>query len=210
MVVSYPIPPYSNVPIEPQYYQPSAFDISGIVLGATTIVTTAVNHNYVIGQEVRLLIPAPYGSIQLNGVSGFVIAIPAANQVQININSTQASAFDDDPFSATISGATNAEQCVLTVSEPVWGPSVFISGVGGMTQLNGTTAFILFQTATTITLAVNSIAFSVYTSGGTVSTYPPFQQVAQIIAIGDINSGQININAMLETTYIPGSFINIG
>ena len=56
-VISYPTPPYQNPPIEPQFYQPSAFVISAITLGPQTTITTTVNNNYVIGQLCRLIIP---------------------------------------------------------------------------------------------------------------------------------------------------------
>lgn len=92
-VISYPIPLYSNVPIQPQFYRPSRFVISGVVLGNSTTVTTSVNHNYVIGQHVRLLIPVGYGCTQLNDKDGYVDSIPAPNQVVVTINSLQANAF---------------------------------------------------------------------------------------------------------------------
>lgn len=92
-----PIAPESNPPINPQYYQPSVFSISAITLGQTTTVTTSVDHNYVIGQAVKLLIPPSYGSFQLNGQTGNVIAIPAANQVTVTINSTKSNAFAIGP-----------------------------------------------------------------------------------------------------------------
>lgn len=84
-VISYPIPPYANVPIQAQFYQPSRFEISNVALGATTTVTTSVDHNYVIGQQVRLLIPATFGCIQLNGKTGFVLSIPSATEVELDI-----------------------------------------------------------------------------------------------------------------------------
>jgi hypothetical protein len=131
-----PYAPYNNVPIEPQYFQPSRFVISAITLGKTTTVTTSVNHNYVVGQEVRLLIPSYYGSFQLNEQTGLVTSIPAVNQVVLNINSIGSNAF---------------------IPSPSYGPT------------------------------------------------PP-----QIIAIGEINSGQINSSGRVNNiTYIPGSFINI-
>ena len=58
-VVSNPTPPYSNPPINPQYFQPNAFVISNISFGQSTTVTTVLNNNFVIGQEIRLLIPPP-------------------------------------------------------------------------------------------------------------------------------------------------------
>jgi|SRR5271170_6261154 len=89
-----PIPPYNNPPIEPQNFQPSVFNITTISLGITTTVTTSVNHNYVIGQEVRLLIPSIYGPQVLNEQTGFVLQIPALNEVVLNINSQNVTAFN--------------------------------------------------------------------------------------------------------------------
>ncbi len=92
-LMSGPIAPESNPPIEPQYYQPSVFTISALTLGQSTTVTTAIDHNYVVGQIVRLLIPQPYGSYQLNESEGTVTSIPAANQVVTNINSLNVNTF---------------------------------------------------------------------------------------------------------------------
>lgn len=88
-VISYPIPPYSNVPIESNFYQPSQFFISTVTIGQNTIITATRNMNYVIGQLVRLLIPSSFGCIELNKRQGYVIGIPALNQVEINIDSSQ-------------------------------------------------------------------------------------------------------------------------
>jgi len=80
-----PTPPYSNPPIEPQYYQPSQFFISNITLGVNTTITTTKNMNYVIGQQIRLIIPPSFGTRQLNEQTGYVIAIPQSNQVVVDI-----------------------------------------------------------------------------------------------------------------------------
>lgn len=97
-IIGGPIAPYSNLPIAPQYFMPSQFDITAITFGVTTTVTMAnstnnVAPNYVIGQEVRLTIPPKFGSRQLNGQSGFVISLPSATQVEVAINS-----IGTDPF----------------------------------------------------------------------------------------------------------------
>lgn len=99
-VVSFPIPLYSNVPIMPQFFQPSRFVISDITLGVTTIITTTENINYVVGQEIRLLIPSTFGTIELNGQTGFVFSLPASNQVEVNINSINFNEFinSSDPL----------------------------------------------------------------------------------------------------------------
>lgn len=87
-VISFPIPPYQNTPIQSQFYQPSRFVISAITLGPTTTITTSVNHNYVISQQIRLLIPAPFGASQLNEAQGYVISVPNPNQVVVSIDSS--------------------------------------------------------------------------------------------------------------------------
>jgi len=133
-VISYPIPIYQNLPIEPQFYQPRMFFISDIALGQTTTITTTVDHDYVIGQECRLIIPPTFGTRELNNQTGFVIAIPASNQVTLDINSQ--------------------------------GFNTFISS--------------------------------------SATTQP------QILAIGDVNTGEINTQGRInQITYINGSFINI-
>jgi hypothetical protein len=94
-----PIAPENNPPINPQFYSPSRFNISAIGLGTTTTVTTTVNHNYVTGQLVRLVIPQMYGAFQLNERSGYVISVPAANQVVLSTNSTMVDLFTANPTS---------------------------------------------------------------------------------------------------------------
>ena len=92
-----PIAPESNPPVDPQYYLPSRFVISAITLGHTTTITTSINHNYVVGQQIRLLVPVFYGSYQLNEQIGYVTSIPAANQVVTTVDSTNANAFISSP-----------------------------------------------------------------------------------------------------------------
>lgn len=135
MVISYPIPPYQNVPIHTEYYKPKKFFISDITLGVQTLIETSIDMDYEIGQQIRLIIPPEFGCRQLNQAFGYVIEIPSSNEVLVDIDSSQ----NVDPY----------------------------------------------------------IAASATTS-------------AQILAIGDINSGATNAQgAINQITYIPGSFINI-
>jgi hypothetical protein len=83
-----PTPPYNNPPIQPQFYAPSMFFIEDVTLGKTTLVTTTEDNNYVIGQLVRLLIPNTFGCTQLNESKGFVLSLPASDQVEIGIDSS--------------------------------------------------------------------------------------------------------------------------
>lgn len=210
-VISYPIPAYSNVPIEPQFYQPRRFVISDISLGATTTVTTETDHDYVVGQLVKLLIPKLYGAQQLNDVVGYVISVPNDDEVVINYNSIGFNSFITNPITATITGATRNSPCVLTANNYFRpGQYIRITGVAGMTELNNNNYFILSSNATTITIQENSISFSNYTSGGTATLLNYVTTEPEIISVGDINQGVTNTTGRTDTgTYIPGSFINI-
>lgn len=102
-VVSVPTPAYSNPPIEPQLYKPRSYFISTISLGQTTTVTSTTAHDYVIGQQVRLLIPSSNGCIQLNNQVGYVLSIPSTTQVEVSIYS-----LGGTPFAAS-SAATQPQ-----------------------------------------------------------------------------------------------------
>lgn len=106
-VISYPIPPYQNVPIHAEYYQPSRFVISAITRGTTTTITTTVAMNYVIGQLVRLIIPPSFGCRQLNQQEGYVLSIPSTTQVVVSVDSSR----NVDPYIAS-SNATESAQII--------------------------------------------------------------------------------------------------
>lgn len=70
--------------------------------------------------------------------------------------------------SVSITGVTQAAQAVVTSNGHLLeaGSYVTISGVVGMTELNGNTYQIVSTTLNTFTLNVNSTAFTAYSSGG--------------------------------------------
>lgn len=74
----------------------------------------------------------------------------------------------------TITGITQASQAVITATGHtlVTGQSVQISGVAGMTQMNGQRALITATATNQITVAINSTSYSAYGSGGVVHTRP--------------------------------------
>jgi uncharacterized protein (TIGR02217 family) len=121
-----------------------------------------------VGRPIRVVYKPVTGTVLL-GVSG--AAYPAAQwsvstvtgRVTMTANKTRA-----------ITAITKAAQAVVTVgaSTFVVGESVAFAGVLGMTQMNGLRALITAKDATTITVAINSAAFSTYTSAGTVQTNP--------------------------------------
>jgi len=133
-VISYPTPPYSNPPIQPQFYQPQVGIILAISLGLNTTVMTLFPNQYVVGQQVRFVMTTDSGTRQLNGLTGYIIQIITPSQFVVSIDSTQMT-----PFVTP----TGANSC-------------------------------------------------------------------QVLAIGDINQGDINAQGNLNTgTTIPGSFHNV-
>jgi hypothetical protein len=84
--------------------------------------------------------------------------------------------------SVTITGATQANPCVITSAGHGFrtGVQVTISGVVGMTQLNGNTYTITRIDANTFSLdGVNSTGFTAYTSGGTAVSYKYLMDVTR-------------------------------
>ena len=70
--------------------------------------------------------------------------------------------------SFAITGATQTNPCVLTVGGNFpTGVVIQISGVQGMTELNGGSFTVLSSTATTATIDVDATGFTAYTAGGT-------------------------------------------
>lgn len=207
-----PVPAESNPAIEPENYNPSRFEVTNISLGQTTTVTTELADDYYIGQQVRLLVPKKYGSYQLNQLVGYVISQPSSTQVVVTIDSSKnVNAFIPTPYTAVITAATQANPCVLTASN-YFSPNqiVTISGVVGMTQLNGNSYTITSRTSTTITLNVDSTTFTAYTSDGLVTALGGIQTIPEIIPIGDVNSGRVNASGRTNNaTAILGSFINV-
>ena len=85
--------------------------------------------------------------------------------------------------SRPITAITKASSAVLTVGTHTFlvGDSVYISGVAGMTKINGLRAVVSAVASTTITVTINSTVFSTYSSGGVVNTQP---QTAESVTAG--------------------------
>jgi len=210
-VISYPVPPYANVPIHPEFYSPLRFNISNITRGVTTVVATDQDHDYVIGQEIRLIIPAIFGSYQLNEVRAYVIDIPSSTSVTLDFDSRFVDTFIPTPYTATITNISQALQATVTANNSFrLGNSIQFTSVGGMTQINTLVGQITAVNSSGFTVNINSSGFSAYSSGGVATLFNVPQTPAQIFSIGDINSGIIsNTGNVNLTTNIPGSFINI-
>lgn len=77
--------------------------------------------------------------------------------------------------SKAITGITKANPGVITTSTPhgfSTGDLIYLSGIGGMTELNGTVVTITSTGASTFSIGVNTTSYGTYTSGGTAAKYP--------------------------------------
>lgn len=79
------------------------------------------------------------------------------------------------PADATkaITGITNANPGVITSVAHGWtnGTILWLTGIGGMVQLNNTLITVTVLTPDTYSIGVNTTSFGTYTSGGTASKY---------------------------------------
>lgn len=139
-----------------------------------------------------------YGTGLPAGASGYAFRLikkPVAGTVLVAIGQTAIRAADWSVATTTghvtfaanqsfsITGISKASQAVITIGTHslVTGQSVHVSGVAGMTQINGLRALITATTGTTITVAINSTAFGTWTSGGVVNTRP---QSGEVVTAG--------------------------
>lgn len=95
--VTGPIAPENNPAIHPDWFAPRLYSIAAISQGINTTITTEEEHDYVVGQTVRTIIPSFYGMRELNGVISNIISIPSATTFVIPIDSLQFNAFIPDP-----------------------------------------------------------------------------------------------------------------
>jgi hypothetical protein len=108
--------------------------------------------------------------------------------VQVGFTMSDAQMRELDPIGIpfTITGATNATECVLTANNSVSvGQLVQIMGVIGMTQLNfnpslNNNYIVLSSSPTEITIEVDSTGFGTYMSGGMGTVVASFNPTAEI------------------------------
>lgn len=102
-------------------------------------------------------------------------------QIAITLSDDQMSSLSQVGTPLTITGATQANPCVLTCDNSLnTGNLITISGVIGMVELNGNTYNVLSATTTTIMIEIDSTGFAAYISGGTATVVAPLIQSAEI------------------------------
>ena len=102
-------------------------------------------------------------------------------QIGFTISDTQMRTLDVVGKSFAITGATQANPCVLTCTGAFSSNQLItISGVVGMTQLNGNTYLVVSSTSSTVTILVDSTSFTAYSSGGTATQVAPQNPTAEV------------------------------
>ena len=149
-----------------------------------------------IGFPVRTIFKPVAGTV-LVGVSGVAIAASGwsvdvtTGLVTFSANKT-----------ATITGITKAASAVISCAGHAFtsGESVYLSGVAGMTQINGQRAVISSVVAgTSITVPINSTAYSTYTSGGMTNTRP---QPGESVTAGCEFDLPCRFNSRIDITHV--------
>ena len=141
-----------------------------------------------------------YGTDKAAGASGYAyrqIKKPVAGTVLVGVGSTAIRSADwsVDTTTGRVTFAANVTRAITHVTQAasaeitvgsghgfVTGMSVHIDNtVNGMTQIRNQRALVTNTSATTITVAINSTAFSSYTSGGNANTRP---QTGETVSAG--------------------------
>jgi uncharacterized protein (TIGR02217 family) len=120
---------------------------------------------------------------------------PVAGTTKIAVGAiTYSSGFTVDTVTGQVTFAANKTKAITGISKAasavisfgathtfVNGESVYISGVAGMTQINGLRGIITATGANDITVNINSTGFGTWTSGGVVNSQP---QAAETVTGG--------------------------
>ena len=102
-------------------------------------------------------------------------------QLGFTLSDTQMRSLTATGSALTITGATQANPCVLTVANNLGvGNLVTIADVSGMTELNSNTYIVTAASSTTLTIQVDSTGFTAYTEGGTATPVAPVIQESEI------------------------------
>jgi hypothetical protein len=116
-------------------------------------------------------------------------------QIGFTLSDAQIRDLEITGFNYPITGITQANPCVLTCAAGfATGQIIEILNVIGMTQLNGNTYRVISSDATTVTINVDSSAFTAYISGGTAAAVNGINAFAEIELHGfnlDVSPSQL-------------------
>ena len=96
---------YRAIKFDPLYYPRRRF-ISSITQSASAVVEMTVAHGFTVGQKVRFIVPAAFGMVEMDGLSGTITAASTdlatnTNTITVDIDSTSFTAFSFPLTAAT-------------------------------------------------------------------------------------------------------------
>ena len=95
---------WRKINFNPIFY-PRRRYITEISTAAQAVVTLSVTHQYTVGQQIRFVVPAVYGMVEIDGLVGNIVAIDttttSGNTVTVDIDSSAFTAFTF-PLSAAV------------------------------------------------------------------------------------------------------------
>ena len=82
-------------------YQPAMRLVSDITIGNNPTITTTIDHEYLVGLIVRLYVPALFGMIQVDQVTGSITSVPTSSSFILSIDTSGFDTFvvpDPEPW----------------------------------------------------------------------------------------------------------------
>lgn len=149
---------YRIIAFDPIFY-PRRRLISAVTAAASAVVTTTVDHGYLVGQEIRFNGFADSGMIQIEGLSGSITAVTAST-FTVDIDSTTFTAF---AFPLTGAIPVNVPQAVPLGEDTA---VALAAGVDILTDATRNTAFLGMILGTGITSPAGSNNDVIYWRAG--------------------------------------------
>lgn len=107
---------YRIIPNDTLYYPRNRY-IASISQAAQAVVVLTVTHNLQVGQQVRFHVPPMYGMVELEGLTGNIVAVNTANNsITVDIDTTGFTAFAW-PLTAVAAASAHTLPQVVPVGE---------------------------------------------------------------------------------------------
>jgi hypothetical protein len=90
-------------------FYPRTRTITGITAANPAVITMSVAHGYIVGEKVRIVVPAEYGMTQINGLSATITAInTGTNTITTDIDASTFTAFAYPTSAIAAAGVSQA------------------------------------------------------------------------------------------------------
>lgn len=109
-----------KLPFPSRYYPRRRF-VTAITQATSAVITLSVTHQFTVGQQVRIVVPAAFGMTQMNGQLLTITAIDTVNNtITVNVDSSGFTAFAFPTSATAAAGVTFAQ--VVPVGEAATAP----------------------------------------------------------------------------------------